>query len=154
MIFAQAQPAQPATQGHNAQTGQTAQGEKGMWNHRFQARQRMMAALNLTPDQKTMAKSIFGQAREASKPVRMELRQNREAMATAIKSNDQAQIAKLAAERGKLTAKLDTNRADAMAKFYQALTPAQRAKADEMHAEFQERMRQLRNEHRGTRTNS
>jgi Spy/CpxP family protein refolding chaperone len=153
MIFAQAQPAQPAPQGHNTQAGQAAQGQKGMWNHRFQARQRMMAALNLTAGQKTMAKSIFGQAREASKPVRMELRQNREAMANAIKANDQAQIAKLAAEGGKLTAKLDTNRADAMAKFYQSLTPAQRAKADEMHAKFQARMRQFRNEHRGTRTN-
>jgi Spy/CpxP family protein refolding chaperone len=151
MIFAQAQPAQPAPQGRNTQA---AQGEKGMWNHRFQARQRMMAALNLTPDQKTMAKSIFGQAREASKPVRMELRQNREAMAAAIKADNRAQISKLAAERGNLTAKLATNRADAMAKFYQTLTPAQRTKADEMHAKLQARMRQFRNEHRGTRTNS
>jgi len=150
MIFAQAQPAQPAPQGHNTQSGQAMQGRKGMWNHRFQARQRMMAALNLTPDQKAKAKSIFGQAREASKPVRMELRQNRESMATAIKADDQAQIAKLATEGGKLTAKLDTSRAEAMAKFYQTLTPAQKAKADEMHAKFQARMRQFRNEHRGT----
>jgi Spy/CpxP family protein refolding chaperone len=134
MIFAQAQPAQPAPQGHNTQAGQAAQGQKGMRNHRFHARQRMMAALNLTPDQKTMAKSIFGQAREASKPVRMEMRQNREAMAAAIKADNRAQISKLAAERGNLTAKLATNRADAMAKFYQTLTPTQRAKADEMHA--------------------
>jgi Spy/CpxP family protein refolding chaperone len=154
MIFAQAQPAQTAPQGHNAQAGPAGQGQKGMWNHRSQAHQRMMAALNLTPDQKTMAKSIFGQAREASKPVRMELRQNREAMAGAIKADNRGQIAKLAAERGNLTAKLATNRADAMAKFYQTLTPAQRAKADEMHAKSQARMREFRNEHRGTRTNS
>jgi Spy/CpxP family protein refolding chaperone len=154
MIFAQAQPAQSAPQGHNNQAGKAAQGQKGMWNHRFQARQRMMAALNLTPAQKTMAKSIFGQAREASKPVRMELRQNREAMATAVKANDQGQIAKLAAEQGKLTAKLAINRAEAQAKFYQALTPEQKAKADEMHAKFQARMRQFRNERRGSRTNS
>ncbi len=154
MIFAQAQPAQPAPQGHNTQQGQAAPGQKGMRSHRFQARQRMMAALNLTPDQKTMAKSIFGQARETSKPVRMELRQNREAIAAAVKADNQAQIQQLAAERGKLTAKLSTNRAEAMAKFYQALTPAQRAKADEMHARFQARMRQLRSEHRGTRTNA
>jgi Spy/CpxP family protein refolding chaperone len=137
MIFAQAQPAQPARQGHNTQQEQTAPGQKGMRSHRFEARRRMMTALNLTPDQKTMAKSIFGQAREASKPVRIELRQNREAMGAAVKSDNQAQIAKLAAERGKLTAKLATNRGEAMAKFYQALTPAQRAKADQMHARFQ-----------------
>jgi Spy/CpxP family protein refolding chaperone len=153
MIFAQAQPAQPVPQGHNTQQEQTASGQKGMRSRRFEARRRMMTALNLTPDQKTMAKSIFGQAREASKPVRMELRQNREAMAAAVKSDNQAQIAKLAAERGKLTAKLATNHGEAMAKFYHALTPAQKAKADEMHARFQAHMRQLRSEHRGTRTN-
>ena len=121
-----------------------------MWSHRFHARQRMMAALNLTPEQKTKAESIFGQAREASKPARMELRKNREAMAGAIKANDRPEIAKLAVEGGRLTAKLDTNRAEAMAKFYQTLTPSQKAKADEMHAKMQARMRQFRNEHRGT----
>jgi Spy/CpxP family protein refolding chaperone len=153
MIFAQAQPAQPGLQEHNNQQGQAENGQKGMWNRRFHARQRMMAALNLTPDQKTLAKSIFGQARQASKPVRMELRQNHEAMAAAVKADNQGQIAKLAAERGMLTAKLAVNRGEAMAKFYQALTPAQRVKAGEMHARFQARMRQLRSEHRGTRTN-
>jgi Spy/CpxP family protein refolding chaperone len=150
MIFAQAQPAQPSPQGHNSQTPQD---QKGMRNHRFEARQHMMAALNLTPDQKTMAKSIFGQAREASKPVRMELRQNREAMAAAIKSDNQAQIQKLSAERGKLMAKMIANHTEAMAKFYQTLTPAQRAKADQMQARFQARMRELRSQHRGTRAN-
>ena len=61
-IFAQAQPAQPARQGHNTQQEQTRAGPEGMRSHRFEARRRMMAALNLTPEQKTMAKSIFGQA--------------------------------------------------------------------------------------------
>jgi Spy/CpxP family protein refolding chaperone len=112
-----------------------------------------MAALNLTTDQKTMAKSIFGQAREASKPVRMEMRRNQEAMAAAVKAGDQAQIERLATERGRLTAKLTTNRSEAMAKLYQALTPAQRAKADQMQSRFQARMRQFRTERRGTRTN-
>jgi Spy/CpxP family protein refolding chaperone len=153
MIFAQAQPAQPAPQGRNAQQGQNTQEHKGMRNPRFEARRRMMTALNLTPDQKTMAKSIFGQAREASKPVRMELRQNHEAMAAAVKTNNQAQIEKLAADRGGLTAKLDARRSEAMAKFYQTLTPAQRAKAGQMQARFQARMRQWRSEHRATRTN-
>ena len=124
-----------------------------MRSHRLQRRQHMMAALNLTADQKTMAKSIFGQAREASKPMRMEMRQNREAMAAAVKADNQAQIEKLAAERGRLTAKLSANRSEAMAKFYQALTPAQRAKADQMQARFQARTRQSRTERRGTRTN-
>ena len=155
MIFAQAQTA-PAGQGNQAQQGQAKPGAHGwnaMRNHRAAMRQHMMAALNLTPDQKTMAKSIFGQARQASQPVRTELRQNREAMTAAVKANNTAQIERLSAERGKLTAKLTTNRGEAMAKFYQVLTPAQRAKADQMQARFQARMRELRNAHRGTRTN-
>ncbi len=151
MIFAQAQTAQPAPQGqtHNAQT-HNAQTNQAKRNHRFQQRQRMMAALNLTPEQKTMAKSIFGQAREASKPARMELRQNHEAMAAAVKSGNTAQIEKLSGERGQLMAKLSANRGEAMAKFYQALTPAQRAKADQMQARFQAHMRQFRTAHKGT----
>jgi Spy/CpxP family protein refolding chaperone len=146
MIFAQAQTAQPAPQGqtHNAQPSHAKR------NHRFQPRQRMMAALNLTPEQKTMAKSIFGQAREASKPARMELRQNREAMTAAVKSGNKAQIERLSGERGQLMAKMSANRGEAMAKFYQALTPAQRAKADQMQARFQARTRQFRAAHKGT----
>jgi Spy/CpxP family protein refolding chaperone len=147
MIFAQAQTAPPAPQ------GQTKVLPEHVRSHRSEAHRRLMQALHLTPDQKTTAKSIFGEAREASKPVRMELRQNRQAMALAVKSGNQAEIAKLSGERGKLTAKLTANRADAMAKFYQALTPAQRAKADQMQARIQARTERLRAQRRGTRTN-
>ena len=158
MIFAQGQTAQPPAgqnnqaQGNHARAGRAMHGVNGMHNRRAEARQRAMAALNLTPDQKTMAKSIFAQAREQSKPVRMEMRQNREALASAVKSNDKTQIDKLSAERGRLVAKLSADRGEAMAKFYQTLTPAQRAKADAMHARLQARMREMR-EHRGMRTN-
>jgi Spy/CpxP family protein refolding chaperone len=153
MIFAQAQTAPPsAGQNNQAQAGHAMRGVNGMHNRRGAARRREMAALNLTPEQKTMAKSIFAQAREQSKPVRMEMRQNREALAAAVKANDKPQIDRLSAERGRLAAKLSASRGEAMAKFYQTLTPAQRAKADAMHARAQARMREMR-EHRGTRTN-
>ena len=148
MIFAQAQPADPAPK---AQQNEAKRGMEGRRSLRAQAHKEMMQALNLTPSQKEQAKTIFGAAREKSQPVRMELRQNREAMLAAVKSNDKAQIEKLSAERGRLVAKLSTNRGQAMAKFYQVLTPAQRAKAEQMHARMQSRMRQLRNEHRATR---
>jgi Spy/CpxP family protein refolding chaperone len=136
MIFAQAQT--PAAQPNQ---GKAHQGWTAQKNHRNMARARMMAALNLSPQQKAKAKTIFTQARETAKPVRVELRQNREAMLAAVKSNDGTQIAKLANERGRLDAKLATTRGQAMAKFYQELTPAQRTKAEEMHARFQARMR-------------
>lgn len=148
MIFAQGQNAQSAPQGQQNQV-EHSQGR----NHRGEWRQHMQAELNLTPSQKEMAKTIFGQARDESKPVRMELRQNREAFAAAIKANDKSQIEKLSAQRGQLIAKMSVNRGVAMAKFYQILTPAQRAKADQMHQRFQAHMRQLRNERRGTRAN-
>jgi Spy/CpxP family protein refolding chaperone len=155
MIFAQGQTAPSQTgPSYHAQQGQAkAEGQHNWRNHRAEMRQRFMTALNLSQDQKAMAKTIFGQARDEAKPVRMELRQNRQAMTAAVKANDKAQIEKLSAERGKLVAKLSTDRGEAMAKLYQVLTPAQRAKADQMHARFQARMRELRNERRGLRTN-
>jgi Spy/CpxP family protein refolding chaperone len=154
MIFAQGQTTAPAPRAQQNQL-QHNQGQNRVEgrNHRGEWRQRMAAGLNLTPSQKEMARTIFGQAREQAKPVRMELRQNREAFAAAIKSDNKAQIEKLSAQRGQLMAKMSANRGEAMAKFYQVLTPAQGAKADQMHQRFEAHMRQLRNEHRGTRAN-
>jgi Spy/CpxP family protein refolding chaperone len=158
MIFAQAQTAPATPQGQQNQAQSKAQSNQnnrakrsaeGFRSNRAAEHQRMMTALNLTPDQKEKAKAIFDRAHENSQPVRRELRQNREAMAAAVKSDDKAQIEKLSAERGRLTAKLSANRGEAMAKFYQVLTPSQRAKAEQMRAS---RTRQFRNEHRGMRT--
>ena len=151
LIFAQAQTTQPAPSGNSNKQG--AHGQMAMRSHHRMAHHRMMAALNLTPEQKTAAKTIFGHAREASEPVRAEMRKNREAMTLAVKADNKSQIERLAAERGKLDAKLTVNRSEAMAKFYQTLTPAQKAKAEAMHERTTARMRQLRNEHRGTRSN-
>jgi Spy/CpxP family protein refolding chaperone len=156
MIFAQAQaPAAQPNQGqHKAQAGHAEGAQaKGMRSRRFEGRRRMMQALSLTADQKAASKTIFGQAREASKPVRMEMKQNREAMAAAVKSDNKSQIEKLSGERGRLMAKLTANRTEAMAKFYQILTPAQKANADQMQARISARMHQLRGEHRGARGN-
>ncbi len=147
MIFAQAQA--PAAQ---PKQGKAAEGWQAKQEHRKMAREHMMAALNLSPEQKAKAKTIFTQAHEAAKPVRAEMRQNREAMFAAVKTDDTSQIAKLGAERGKLDAKLATTRGEAMAKFYKELTPSQRAKAEQMHARIQAKMHE-RTQHRGSRTN-
>jgi Spy/CpxP family protein refolding chaperone len=146
MIFAQAPaPAQ-------AQTTQPNQNKPAM-NHRAEARHRMFQALNLTPAQQEHAKAIFQQARETAKPVREQMHQNREAMTAAVKADNQAQIAKLSVERGKLVGQLTTARTEAMARFYKELTPQQRVKADQMHQRFQARMRE-RMQHRGIGSNS
>jgi Spy/CpxP family protein refolding chaperone len=147
MIFAQAQAPAPA------QAQNTNQSKPAM-NHRAQARHGIFQALNLTAAQKEHAKAIFQQARDAAKPVRGQLRQNRDAMTAAVKADNQTQIAQLSAERGKLMGQLTTTRTEAMAKFYHELTPQQRVKADQMHQRFQARMRERTQQHRGTGSNS
>jgi len=101
-------------------------------NRRAMAHQRMMKALNLTDAQKEQAKAIFQQARQSVQPIVQQLKQNREALAAAVKVNDTAKIQQLSAKQGQLRGQVMTVRAEAMANFYQNLTPEQRAKSDQM----------------------
>lgn len=122
MAFAQTAPARP-----QAQNG-THAARKPM------ARRHWMQQLNLTDAQKQQAKVIFQQARESAKPVVEQLRQDRQAMHAAVKANDSARIQQLSTTEGKLRGQVMAVRSGAMAKFYQTLTPEQRAKADHMAA--------------------
>lgn len=114
---------------------------------RARIRNRMMQNLNLTDAQKQQAKAIFQQARQTAQPIRQQLKQNREAMATAVKANDSAQIQSLAATQGTLRGQVMAIRAQSLAKFYSTLTPDQRAKADQMHEQFRQRLEQRRSQH-------
>lgn len=138
MAFAQA-PAKPA----QAPTANHVQ-------RRARFHQRMMQALKLTPAQHQEAKAIFQQARETAKPVREELRQNRQALAAAVKADDTTRIHTLSAKQADLRGKLIEVRSDAMAKFYAKLSPEQRAKAEQLH----QQMRQRRQQRKAERTNS
>jgi Spy/CpxP family protein refolding chaperone len=133
MAFAQA----PAKQMERPPAGHV------MEQHR-EFHERMMQELNLSDTQKQEAKAIFAKAREDAKPVREELRMNREAMHAAIKANDTAKIHSLAAKQGTLMAKMTEIRADARAKFYAKLTPEQRTKADQMHEQMKQKWEQRR----------
>jgi len=115
-----------------------------MAQRRGEFQERMMQELNLSATQREEAKAIFDKARETAKPVRGELRQNREELRAAIKANDAAKIHSLSVKQGGLMAKLTEIRADARAKFYQNLTPEQRTKADQMHQQMMERRQQQR----------
>ena len=123
-------------------------------NFRQNMRQRMMAELNLTPAQRDQAKSIFQQARQTAQPYRQQLKNNRESLAMAVKTDDNAKIHQLSAERGRLEGQVLAVRSEAMARFYNTLTPAQKAKADQMHQRFVERMQQRWGTHAATRSNS
>jgi Spy/CpxP family protein refolding chaperone len=112
-------------------------------------RQNFLKALNLSDAQKQQAKAIFQETRERTKPVRAELRQNREALHAAIKADNRAEIQKLSKADGELMGRLMMARNEARAKFYSLLTPEQRATAEKLHAEFRHRMEQRREQRRG-----
>lgn len=96
---------------------------------------RMSAALNLTDQQKQQAKSIFMSEREAAKPIRQELWQERKAVQSAIQAGKPAaEIQQLAKNEGPVLADLAGMRASAFAKFYAVLTPAQQQKLASLHA--------------------
>jgi Spy/CpxP family protein refolding chaperone len=114
-------------------------------------RQAMMQELNLTPAQKTQAKNIFQGAWQSSRPIFQQLRQNNQALAAAVRSNDTAKIRELSAAQGNLRGQMVANHEMAMAQFYQILTPEQRTKADQIQqkaqSRMQERFNQMQQEH-------
>ena len=132
MTFAQAPAGNEPTQ-----TPKAHQGRRGFMTRHLE---RIAKTLNLTDSQKQQARTIFQQARDSSRPVRQELKQNREALTAAAKTNKgDAEIKKLSAEQGRLLGHLVEIRTEASANFYQMLTPEQRVKADQMHTQFRQR---------------
>ena len=114
-------------------------------NHGAMVRQHLAnisQKLNLTSEQQQEMQTIFRQARESAKPVREQLRTNRQALAAAIKADRSSDIRQLATARGSLVGQMTAIYGQARAKFYQTLTPEQRAKADQMHQEFRQHMRE------------
>jgi len=110
--------------------------------HRETARRHAMQQLNRTEAQKEQAKSIFQQTRQHTQMVREQLRTNRAALAAAVKADNQEQIQKLAVTQGQLRGQMLAARSEAMAKFYKILTPAQRAKAEQIRQAVRQRMQQ------------
>ncbi|MEX2262842.1 MAG: Spy/CpxP family protein refolding chaperone [Bryobacteraceae bacterium] len=88
--------------------------------------------LNLNDSQKQHAKSIFGAAREAGKPVAEQLKQSRQASFEAIKAGkSEAELDQLAANQGRLIGQMSAIHSKAFAQFYSILTPEQRQKLEE-----------------------
>ncbi|HUP05183.1 MAG TPA: Spy/CpxP family protein refolding chaperone [Bryobacteraceae bacterium] len=107
-------------------------------------RQRMMAKLNLTADQKTQIKAIQQQAKADAAPLQTQVQQNREALQAAVKSDNTGQIQSLAATQGSLQGQLTSIRLTAQAKVYAVLTPAQQAQLAAMQAKLQEALKNLK----------
>src|ERR1700737_2075800 len=123
------------TPSHSAANGQhRSENRQQAMEHRFE---RLSAYLNLTDAQKTQAKAIMKEAHESAMKFRPEMKQNREAMAQAIKTDKTADIERLAKGEGQLMGKTIAIRTEAFAKIYQTLTPEQRVKADKLPQHFQ-----------------
>ncbi|PWU06463.1 MAG: hypothetical protein C5B51_12295 [Terriglobia bacterium] len=115
--------------------------------HAFMRRHmaRLAQELNLTDAQKQQAKTIFQNARTTAQPLRDQLKQNHQALSAAAKAGQSdASIQQLATQQGNILGQLVAIRTQAFAKFYAVLTPEQRAKADQMQQDFQQRLQSHR----------
>jgi Spy/CpxP family protein refolding chaperone len=93
---------------------------------------RLSARLNLTPDQQNQARTVFQQARAEAKALSPKLKNERVALRTAIKSDNEPQIDRILHQDSQLNAQARAVHAKAMAKFYQILNPDQKAQFDKM----------------------
>jgi Spy/CpxP family protein refolding chaperone len=92
---------------------------------------RLTAGLNLTPDQQKQVRDIFGQSRTQMKTLAPKFREERAAMAGAVKSDSENQIDQVAQQQAQLRAQMEAIHAKTLAKFYAILTPDQKAKVDQ-----------------------
>jgi Spy/CpxP family protein refolding chaperone len=101
---------------------------------------RMSSTLNLTDQQKQQAKTIFMNEREAARAVRQELFAERKAVQSAIQTGKPpAEVQQLAKNEGPALGQLAGMRAQAFARFYAELTPAQQQKLAGLHQEWRQR---------------
>jgi Spy/CpxP family protein refolding chaperone len=96
-----------------------------------QMMQRLSTTLNLTADQQALAKGIFQQSREQTNAIAPKLREERQAISGAVKSDNEQQIDQVLKQNAQLNAQARAIHAKAMAKFYRILTPEQKAKFDQ-----------------------
>jgi Spy/CpxP family protein refolding chaperone len=96
-----------------------------------QMMQRLSSRFSLTVDQQQQAKTIFQQSREQMKALAPKLKEERQAVASAVKTDNEKQIDQVLQSDASLNAQARAIHAKAMAKFYQILTPEQKAKFDQ-----------------------
>ena len=98
--------------------------------------------LGMTPTQKDAAETAFTQARQAAQPIMQELNTTRQSLQAAIRSDDTAQIQRLATVEGQEIGQLASIRSTAVAKVYKTFTPEQKIKADALRQLLMPEMRQ------------
>jgi Spy/CpxP family protein refolding chaperone len=124
MLAAQTTPA-PQTQKPATEHARTMQ-------HRMMSR--MTAKLNLTQDQQSKAKAIFGKARSQERALAPKLREERTALHAAVKSDNEAQIDQILQQNSQVNLQAREIHTKAVAEFYQILNPQQKSQFDQMAA--------------------
>lgn len=93
--------------------------------------------LNLTDQQKDLARSLIQQGRTEAAPIVEQMKNTRKELKAAVQANSsQAEIERLAAAQGTLVGQIAAIKAKHMATFYAQLTPEQREKADQLRGMF------------------
>lgn len=115
---------------------------------------RAAVVLDLTEQQKEFARKLAADTRAQAQPLIEQLRQAREELAAAVKSNNTGNIGAITARQGNTMGQLAALRAMAMAAFYAQLTPEQKVKADKLYEQRRSRMAQFREKWQQRRGNA
>jgi periplasmic protein CpxP/Spy len=115
----------------------------------------MFRGLDLTDEQKTQMKAIRQASKETIKPVREQMKANRQKLQTLSESGtfDEAQVQAIAAQQGTLSAQMIVEKEKVKSQIFNLLTPEQKTKAAEMKAQFKQK-RQERMQKRMERRNA
>ncbi len=89
--------------------------------------------LAMTPAQRAQTQAAMQSARQSAMPIRQELKSTNQALRTAVRSDNTAEIQRLTTTEGQEIGQLMAIRSSALAKVYKTLTPDQRERADALH---------------------
>lgn len=95
---------------------------------------RMTAKLNLSQDQQAKAHTIFEKARAQEKALRPKLQEERVALKSAVRTDNEGQIDRVLQQNSQLNTQAREIHTKAVAQFYQILNPSQKAQFDQMSA--------------------
>ncbi len=144
-----------AQDGSGKSDGKRGFGKRG--HHRGGHGAKMFRGLDLTDEQKAQMKTIRQASKETMKPIREQMKANRQKLQTLSESGtfDEAQVKAIAAQQGSLSAQMIVEKERVKVQMFNILTPEQKTKAAEMKAQFQQKRQeriQKRQERRNAKT--
>ncbi len=129
-----------------AQTADKPEGNRGFGKkgHKRGGHAKMLRGLDLTDEQKTQVKSIMEKSRETVKPLREQMKANRQKLQELSTNDnfDQTQVQSIATQQGSLTAQMIVEKERFKSHIFKILTPEQKAKAAEMKAQRKQKMQE------------